>query len=102
VATGSWRLQDAKARFSELARRLHTKGPQHVSVHDLDEGVVLSAEEFRCFNRGRTGNALIVTMHAMPHPKTDDEPWLSGTNCHLCVGTLIQPQIAIDNRFTIW
>ena len=44
---GHWLLQDAKARFSELVRRVRSEGPQHVTVHGRDEVVVISAEEFR-------------------------------------------------------
>jgi antitoxin (DNA-binding transcriptional repressor) of toxin-antitoxin stability system len=34
---GYWLLQDAKARFSELVRRVRSEGPQHVTVHGRDE-----------------------------------------------------------------
>jgi prevent-host-death family protein len=44
---GRWLLQDAKARFSELVRRVRSEGPQRVTVHGRDEVVVISAEEFR-------------------------------------------------------
>ena len=33
---GRWPLQDAKARFSELVRRVRSEGPQHVTVHGRD------------------------------------------------------------------
>lgn len=29
---GYWLLQDAKARFSELVRKVRSEGPQHVTV----------------------------------------------------------------------
>src|SRR5258706_12924596 len=45
--SGPWLLQDAKARFSELVRRVRSEGPQRVTVHGRDEVVVISAEEFR-------------------------------------------------------
>jgi prevent-host-death family protein len=41
----SW---DAKARFSEVVRRVRSEGPQNVTVHGRDEVVVISAEESRC------------------------------------------------------
>jgi prevent-host-death family protein len=44
-------LQDAKARFSELVRRVRSEGPQHVTVHGRDAVVVISAEEFRRLRR---------------------------------------------------
>jgi prevent-host-death family protein len=45
-ATGRWLLQDAKARFSELVRRVRSEGPQRVTVHGRDEVVVISAWSF--------------------------------------------------------
>ncbi len=40
-----WKLEDAKARFSELVRRAQTEGPQRVTVRGKDAVVVISAEE---------------------------------------------------------
>jgi prevent-host-death family protein len=59
-------LQDAKARFSELVRRVRSEGPQHVTVHGRDAVVVISAEEFRRLTGGLTGEALIAAMQASP------------------------------------
>ncbi|MDO8299033.1 type II toxin-antitoxin system Phd/YefM family antitoxin [Lacisediminimonas sp.] len=64
---GYWVLQDAKARFSELVRRVHSEGPQHVTVHGRDEVVVVAAEEFRRLKGGRTGAALIDAIQASPY-----------------------------------
>src|SRR5271165_981521 len=44
---GRWLLQDAKARFSELVRRVRSEGPQHVTVHGRDEGVAVSRHRHR-------------------------------------------------------
>jgi antitoxin Phd len=41
----SWKLQDAKARFSELVRRAQTEGPQRVTVRGHDAVVVIAADE---------------------------------------------------------
>jgi prevent-host-death family protein len=71
---GRWLLQDAKARFSELVRRVHSEGPQHVTVHGRDEVVVLSAEEFRRLKGERSGDALITAMQASPFREIDIEP----------------------------
>jgi prevent-host-death family protein len=54
-----WRLQDAKARLSELVRRAKTEGPQHVTLHGRDAVVVISSEEFRRLSKDQTGQALI-------------------------------------------
>ena len=71
---GSWLLQDAKARFSELVRRVRSEGPQRVTVHGRDEVVVVSAEEFRRLKGDRTGEALIAAMQAAPDRTIDIEP----------------------------
>lgn len=71
---GHWLLQDAKARFSELVRRVRSEGPQHVTVHGRDEVVVVSAEEFRRLKGERGGDALIAAMQASPHRDIDLEP----------------------------
>jgi prevent-host-death family protein len=72
--SGQWLLQDAKARFSELVRRVRSEGPQHVTVHGRDEVVVISAEEFRRLKGDLTGKSLIAAMQASPHRDIDIEP----------------------------
>ena len=54
-----WLLQDAKARFSELVRRVRSEGPQHVTVHGRDAVVVVAAEEFRRLKGSNSGQTLI-------------------------------------------
>ena len=71
---GQWLLQDAKARFSELVRRVRSEGPQRVTVHGRDEVVVISAEEFRRLKGDLTGEALIAAMQASPHRDIDIAP----------------------------
>lgn len=41
-----WKLEDAKARFSEVVRRANSAGPQHVTVRGADAAVVLSAADY--------------------------------------------------------
>jgi prevent-host-death family protein len=72
--SGQWLLQDAKARFSELVRRVRSEGPQHVTVHGRDEVVVISAEEFRRLKGDLTGESLIAVMQASPYREIDIEP----------------------------
>jgi prevent-host-death family protein len=64
---GRWLLHDAKARFSELVRRVRTEGPQHVTVHGRNEVVVLAAEEFRRLKGDHTGASLVAALQASPH-----------------------------------
>jgi prevent-host-death family protein len=72
--SGHWLLQDAKARFSELVRRVRSEGPQHVTVHGRDEVVIISADEFRRLKGDLTGEVLIAAMQASPHRDVDIEP----------------------------
>jgi antitoxin (DNA-binding transcriptional repressor) of toxin-antitoxin stability system len=44
--TNSWKLQDAKARFSELVRKARTGTPQTVTVHGKDAVIVFDPERF--------------------------------------------------------
>ena len=69
-----WRLQDAKARFSELVKRANREGPQHVTVHGREEVVVLAADEYRRLKGERTGEALIAALQACPQPEFEFQP----------------------------
>jgi prevent-host-death family protein len=71
---GYWLLQEAKARFSELVRKVRSEGPQHVTVHGRDEVVVIAAEEFRRLTGNATGLALVEAMQASPYREVDLEP----------------------------
>ena len=72
--SGYWLLQDAKARFSELVRKVRSEGPQHVTVHGRDEVVVIAAEEFRRLKGSATGQALVEAMQASPHRDIEIAP----------------------------
>ena len=41
-----WKLEDAKARLSELVRKARSEGPQRVTVHGKDAVVVVAADQF--------------------------------------------------------
>src|SRR5580700_7308483 len=71
---GHWLLQDAKARFSELVRRVRSEGPQHVTVHGRDEVVIIAAEDFRRLKGDLTGQALVAALRASPYREVDIEP----------------------------
>lgn len=68
---GHWMLQDAKARFSELVRRVHSEGPQHVTVHGRDEVVVITAADFRRLSGQLTGSHLIEAIQSSPYRDID-------------------------------
>jgi prevent-host-death family protein len=71
---GHWLLQDAKARFSELVRRVRSEGPQHVTVHGRDEVVVVAAEEFRRLKGSDSGQTLIDAIQSSPYREIEIEP----------------------------
>jgi prevent-host-death family protein len=62
----SWRLQDAKARFSEVVRRARADGPQRVTVHGHDAVVIVDASTFDRSQVRRTGERLVETMASAP------------------------------------
>ncbi len=41
-----WKLEDAKARFSEVVRLAGTKGPQLVTIRGKEAAVILAPEEY--------------------------------------------------------
>jgi len=74
TSPGRWALQDAKARFSEVVRRVRSEGPQYVTVRGRDEVVIVSAEEFRRLKGDRTGAVLIAALQASPYRDVEIEP----------------------------
>lgn len=62
----SWRLQDAKARFSEVVRHAQTNGPQRVTLHGQDAAVIVSAEEFDRARKPVTGLDLVNALQESP------------------------------------
>jgi prevent-host-death family protein len=69
-----WPLQDAKAKFSELVRRVRSDGPQHVTLHGVDTVVVISAELFRKLKGEPTGERLIEVMQSSPLKEIELQP----------------------------
>lgn len=62
LAGGAWRLQDAKARFSEVVRLARQAGPQRVTVRGRDAVVILSSDEYDRLRHAGTGAALVRAM----------------------------------------
>ena len=42
----NWKLEDAKARFSEVVRLAREQSPQRITVRGKDAVVIISAQEF--------------------------------------------------------
>jgi prevent-host-death family protein len=57
-ATDSWKLPDAKARFSELVRRARAGKPQSVTVHGKDAVIVADAERYEVRQKLRRSRTL--------------------------------------------
>ncbi|HHK74209.1 MAG TPA: type II toxin-antitoxin system Phd/YefM family antitoxin [Rhizobiales bacterium] len=75
----SWRLQDAKARFSELVRRARASGPQHVTVHGREAVVVISEADFRRLKGSRSGRSLVDLLAKSPLRDVEiDQPRIEG------------------------
>jgi prevent-host-death family protein len=74
AASTAWRLQDAKARFSEVVRLANQEGPQRVTLHGREAVVIVDAEEFRRLQGERTGQQLIDALRASPHREITLQP----------------------------
>jgi prevent-host-death family protein len=61
----SWKLEDAKARFSELVRRAHAEGPQAVTVRGKRTVVVLNAEHFDRLAAPRPAMPLVAFLESL-------------------------------------
>ena len=66
----TWQLQDAKARFSEVFRLAHSKGPQRITRHGKEEVVVLPAEQFeQLIGRAKQPRSLVDFFRESPLAK---------------------------------
>lgn len=62
---GRWKLQDAKARFSEVVRHAREDGPQRVTVRGQDAVVVMSVEEFERLAPAKPKVPLVTFMESL-------------------------------------
>lgn len=60
-----WKLEDAKARFSEVVRQAREDGPQRVSVRGHDAVVVMSVEEFERLVPAKPRAAFVEFMESL-------------------------------------
>lgn len=61
-----WALQDAKARFSELARKAERDGPQRVTVRGRPALVVMSAADYDALTRRKKRKPLAELLKKSP------------------------------------
>ena len=68
-ATGAiearWKLEDAKARFSEVVRHAQADGPQRVSVRGRDAVVIVSVEDFDRLTRLEPRQPFVAFMESL-------------------------------------
>jgi len=66
-AKHDWQLHEAKARFSELFRRVRTEGPQRIVKHGSEAVVVIAAEQYEsAATRVRQARTLLEFFRAAP------------------------------------
>ena len=68
----TWRLEQAKARFSEVVRLARETGPQHVTVHGREAVVVLSVEDFARLSPAGAAPSLAVLFGTGLFTRLDD------------------------------
>ena len=68
-----WRLQDAKARLSEVVRQAQQRGPQRVTLHGRDAVVVVRADEFDRMRRPISGRDIVAALATSPLADVDFE-----------------------------
>jgi len=69
----AWRLQDAKAQFSELVDNAMRGVPQHVTRRGKQAVVVVSEQDFEALQRsagGKTDTPMSFVQHLLAIPKT--------------------------------
>lgn len=72
----TWKLEDAKARFSEVVRLARSEGPQRVTVRGRDAVVVVAAEEMARLRPepGETAASLLAFLRGLDFHELDLEP----------------------------
>lgn len=61
-----WKLEDAKAKFSEVVRRANATGPQHVTVRGQEEAVVISARDYQRLASPQDRQPLVEFLESLP------------------------------------
>lgn len=66
-----WKLEDAKARFSELVRLARERGPQRVTVRGQDAVVVVSADDYARLAPAAAGTSLAALFGEGPFARLE-------------------------------
>lgn len=67
-----WRLQDAKAQFSQVVESALQGEPQHVTRRGREAVVVLSEASYRALRAGARAAAPGFVAHLLAIPKNDE------------------------------
>jgi prevent-host-death family protein len=65
---GSWQVQEAKTRLSEVIERARTEGPQTITRHGAERAVVISIEDYHALLAYKPD----FKEHLLGGPKVDD------------------------------
>jgi antitoxin Phd len=68
----SWKLEDAKARFSEVVRLAESGVPQHVSVRGRAAVVILAAADYARLAPAASSGSLASLFADSPFARLDD------------------------------
>jgi prevent-host-death family protein len=68
----TWKLEDAKARFSEVVRLAESGVPQHVSVRGRAAVVILAAVDYARLAPAVAGQSLASLFADSPFARVDD------------------------------
>ncbi len=68
--TGTWQVQEAKSRFSELLQRSLSDGPQTVTLRGVPTAVLVPIEEWERLQRSARPDLKDWLM--APHARTDN------------------------------
>lgn len=68
---GTWQVQEAKSRLSEVIERAQTEGPQTITKRGKPAAVVLSSEAYETLQRKKPGPNLVDFL-LNSGPKFDD------------------------------
>lgn len=73
MSNSHWRLQDAKAHFSQVVEAALQGDPQHVTRRGKQAVVVLSEQAFEALQRSAHAAAPGFIAHLLAMPKEDEE-----------------------------
>ncbi len=65
---GTWQLQEAQTKLSEVIEDASRKGPQIITRHGTERAVILSIAEYRSL----TSNVPDLRAYLLSGPKVDD------------------------------